>query len=218
VLPELQGTRIRGTDNRKSPFSEFNRDFLRKPETLPANFARIAFRDVSRATDSRTIRVALLPPKVFITNKGPYLLWPRGDEKDQAFLLGVLSSLSLDWYARRFIETAVNFFIFNPLPVPRPPRDNKLWQRVVSLAGRLAAVDDRFADWANAVGVECGPLDANVKSHHIHELDAVVAHLYGLTEQQLVHIFETFHEGWDYAERLDATLKHFRAWAKKAKP
>jgi len=215
VLPELQGTRIRGTDNRKSPFSEFNRDFLRKPETLPANFARIAFRDVSRATDSRTIRVALLPPKIFITNKGPYLLWPRGDEKDQAFLLGVLSSLSLDWYARRFIETAVNFFIFNPLPVPRPPRESKLWQRAVSLAGRLAAVDDRFADWAKAVGVECGPLDASAKAHHIHELDAVVAHLYGLTEQQLVHIFETFHEGWDYADRLEATLKHFHAWKKR---
>ena len=32
----------------------------------------------------------------------------------------------------------------------------------------------------------------------IHELDAVVAHLYGLNEAQLVHIFETFHEGWDY--------------------
>jgi hypothetical protein len=28
----------------------------------------------------------------------------------------------------------------------------------------------------------------------------------------LVHIFETFHEGWDYAVRVEATLKHFRAW------
>jgi hypothetical protein len=23
-------------------------------------------------------------------------------------------------------------------------------------------------------------------------------------------IFETFHEGWDYRDRLDAVLKHFR--------
>jgi hypothetical protein len=31
-----------------------------------------------------------------------------------------------------------------------------------------------------------------------------------------VHIFETFHEGWDYRERLEATLKHYRTWKEKA--
>ena len=46
----------------------------------------------------------------------------------------------------------------------------------------------------------------------IHELDAVVAHLYGLTEPQLRHIFETFHEGWEYQDPLEATLIHFNKW------
>ena len=46
----------------------------------------------------------------------------------------------------------------------------------------------------------------------IHELDAVVAGLYGLTEAQLVHIFETFHKGWEYQERLDGVLRHFGRW------
>ena len=121
----------------------------------------------------------------------------------------------LDWYTRRFVERSLNYFLFNPLPVPPPPRESILWQRVVALAGHLAAVDNRFAKWAQAVGVECGPLNATSKLHHIHELDAVVAHLYALTEPQLVHIFETFHEGWDYADRLEATLKHFHAWKKR---
>ena len=49
----------------------------------------------------------------------------------------------------------------------------------------------------------------------IHELDSVVAHLYGLTEAQLVHVFETFHEGWDFGDRLDAVLGHFRSWRKR---
>ncbi len=217
VLPELQKSRLRGGNLVRSPFSEFSRDVLRKPETLPCYFARIAFRDVSRATDSRTLRAALVPPKVFITNKGPYLLWPRGDERDQAYLLGVLSSPSLDWYARRFVETSLNFFIVNPLPVPRPSRDDVRWQRIVQLAGRLAAVDDRYANWASAVGVVCGPLEERVKADHIHELDGVVALLYGLTERQLTHLFETFHEGWDFADRLEATLKHFHTWARKLK-
>jgi hypothetical protein len=82
---------------------------------------------------------------------------------------------------------------------------------VVALAGRLACPDDRFASWASSVGVECGPIGDAEKSEMIHELDAVVAHLYGLSELQLVHIFETFHAGWDYHTRLAATLRHFRA-------
>jgi hypothetical protein len=62
------------------------------------------------------------------------------------------------------------------------------------------------------VGVECGPLESEEKDDKIHELDAVVAHLYGLTEAHVHHIFETFHEGWDYHQRLEATLRHYERW------
>ncbi len=203
-----------GKSARDSAHGEFPAAYRQNKQTLACFKPRIAFRDVTRSTDSRTVRAALLPPNVFITNKGPYLLWPRGDERDQAFLLGVLSSIPLDWFARRFVEVNLNYFIFNPLPVPRPTRADPRWSRVVALAGRLAAPDDRFADWASAVGVAHGPLDPAEKLDMIHELDAVVAHLYGLNEPQLVHIFETFHEGWDYAPRLSAVLKHYRSWAR----
>jgi hypothetical protein len=87
---------------------------------------------------------------------------------------------------------------------------------VVALAGRLACPDDRFASWARAVGVKCGQIGDDEKNDMMHELDAVVAHLYGLSESQLGHVFETFHEGWDYAARLKATLKHYRSWARVA--
>jgi hypothetical protein len=46
----------------------------------------------------------------------------------------------------------------------------------------------------------------------IHELDAVVARLYRLSEPQLGHIFETFHEGWDHEPPLKAVLRHFAKW------
>ena len=210
VLPHLQEKRLRGGRSRNSPFSEFDARVLRDPKTLPCLRPRIAFRDITNRTNQRTVIAALVPPEVFITNKGPYLLWPRGDERDEACLLGVLSSLPLDWYARRFVEVSMNFFIFNPFPVPRPPADHPLRLRAIGLAGRLACPDERFAAWAKEVGVACGPLAPDEKQNMIHELDAVVAHLYGLSEKHLVHIFETFHEGWDYDARLRATLKHFR--------
>ena len=209
----IQRKRMRaGKGKRDSAHREFPLRFLGDRKTLACHSARVAFRDVSRATDSRTVRVALLPPKVFIGNQAPYLLWPRGDEQNQAFLLGVLSSIPLDWYARRFVELHVNYFVFNPLPIPRPERKDARWQRVVALAGRLACPDRRFRKWAGAVGTECGALAEDEKEDMIHELDAVVAHLYGLSQEQLVHIFETFHEGWDYQDRLDGVLAHFGAW------
>ena len=224
VVPHLHQKAQRGTRLKSSVFSEFDARRFNKPKTLPCYAPRIAFRDVTRATDSRTVRVALVPPRVFIANQAPYILWPRGDERDMAFLLGVLSSLPLDWYARRFVETHVNFHVFGPFPIPRPSRDDALWQRAVALAGRLAAVDNRYAEWAVAVGVECGPVDDKLTFDMICELDAVVALLYGLDEKHLRHIFETFHEGWgpgqttthptlgEYDNRLTTTVRHFITW------
>ena len=213
VLERLKGKRDWARRYSNSVFYEFDDEYLDDEGTHAVFHPRIAFRDMTRATDTRTARVALIPPNVAITNKGPYMIWVRGDQKDEAYLLGVMSSIPFDWYSRRFVETAMNFHILEGLPVPRPERTDTLWQRVVELAGRLAAVDDRYAEWADAVGVECGPLDPDEKDVMIFELDAVVAHLYGLSEDQLTHIFETFHEGWDYKPRLNAVLTHYRRWS-----
>ena len=143
-------------------------------------------------------------------------MFPRGNECDEAYLLGVLCSIPLDWYARRFVETNVNFFILNPFPIPRPSRESNLWKRAVHLAGRLACPDDRFSDWASKVGVDYGRLDELEKKAMIYELDAVVAHLYDLSEDQVKHIFETFHEGWSYQDRLDQTLVYYQSWKNKS--
>ena len=213
VLDWLQRKRLRaGKGRRDSPHGEFPAHFLRDPDTLPCFRPRIAFRDATNRTNQRTVIACLVPPRVFIGNQAPYLLWPRGDERDEAYLLGVLCSIPLDWYARRFVETHVNYFVFNPFPVPRPSQEDLRWQRIVALAGRLACPDDRFSAWADAVRVACGPLTMDEKEDMIHELDAVVARLYGLEERQLVHVFETFHEGWDYDDRLAGVRRHFRAW------
>ena len=159
-----------------------------------------------------------MPAKVVTVQTAPWVIWlnPEHHREDEAFLIGVLSSIPLDWWARRFVEGHVDQEAFSCLRIPDPSAAKSLAKRVVALAGRLAAPDDRFAEWAKAVGVACGPLPEAEKQDHIHELDAVVAHLYGLEEKHLAHIFETFHEGWDYASRLDATLKHYRRWKGKA--
>ncbi|NLG66316.1 MAG: hypothetical protein GX536_01225, partial [Actinobacteria bacterium] len=104
----------------------------------------------------------------------------------------------------------LNFHILYPFPIPNPPVDAPLRQRVQEISGLLAAVDERWADWAAAVGVPVGSVGAEEKEDLIAELDAAVALLYGLEEPDIQIIFETFHAGWDYKPRLDGVLEHYR--------
>ena len=104
----------------------------------------------------------------------------------------------------------MDFHISNGLPIPEAGRGHALRRRAVDCASRLAAQDDRFADWASALKLKARHVPEGEVGDLTAELDATVAHLYGLAEADLVHIFETFHEGWDYGDRLDATIKHYR--------
>lgn len=186
-LAELQAKR-----QRSSVWKAFPSSVLRDAASLPMHRPRILFRDVSRATDSRTVRAALVPPNVFAHNKAPSLIWPAGDERDVAYLLGVMCSVPFDWIARRRVETNLNYFILNSLVVPRPSRDDPRWGRVVALAGGLACIDDRYAYFADATKVAVGEAEPGRRAALIAELDAVVAHLYGLERDELEEFFEDF--------------------------
>lgn len=215
IIKHLQKKRERSHRNSRSAFSDLQQNWIEDESTLPCLHSRIAFRDVTNSIDKRTIIACLLPPALVLTNKAPFFLWARGDEMDQAYLLAILCSFPLDWYARHFVRTSLNFHILMPFPVPRPDRENAFRNRAIAISGRLACPDERFAKFAKAVGVNFGPVNEDEKEDMIHELDAVVAHLYGLNEKQIVHIFETFRVGYTYEDHIKGTLKHFKEWKKK---
>jgi hypothetical protein len=212
VVTALQTKRKRQARTSSSAFSGMSTSQTAHPETLACMRPRITVRDVARSTDTRTVIAALVPPNVVLTNAAPYLLRRMGDAAAEAYLLGVLCSIPLDWYARRYVEIHVNNHVLNAFPIPRPAHDNPLRVRVVEIAGRLAAVDQRYSEWAAKVGVPVGSVPDTDRDDLIAELDAVVALLYGLTRQDVQHVFATFHRGWNYQPRLTATLTHFDAW------
>ncbi|MCZ7590133.1 MAG: hypothetical protein M5U27_15010 [Gaiella sp.] len=152
--------------------------------------ARVAFRDVTRATDSRTVRACLVPPETFLTNKAPWLAFVDGDERARAAALALLDSLPLDWQARRFVETNLNFFILEGLRVP--PLDDETYEAIATAAARLSCPDERFAEFAQATGVEVGPLSPDERDALRAEIDARVAHAWGLDQADLETIFADF--------------------------
>jgi hypothetical protein len=153
LVPHLVAKAQAGTRRAGSPFRGRVVDGV---EDHPISSARIAFRSIANSTNQRTAIFCLLPPEVAVVNAAPYLVRRQGTETDEAYLLGVVCSIPFDWYARRWVEMNMNFFILNPMPVPRPEADNPLRIRVIELAGRLAAVDERYQEWADGVGVPIG--------------------------------------------------------------
>lgn len=197
------------TSNKRSAY--FGMKFA--PDTLPMDSPRIAFRTITRAIDSRTSIACLLPPGVAMTN-GPVLVQRAGTKRDEAALLGIMQSIPFDWYARRFIEMNFTFELLAQFPIPRAV--GVLQDRLVQLSGCLAAVDERYAHWADQIGVPIGSVKTQEqKNDFIFEIDALVCILYSLSENQVEHIFETFHRGWDYKPRLSRVMNFYREWKGK---
>ena len=185
----------------------FSPEVLGDPETHPINHCRVAFRDVTNRTNSRTVIVCLIPPSTPLTNKAPYLLFPEWGSLGQASVLGILNSTPFDWIARRYVETNLNYFILDMLTFP--PNDNTPWERIGRLAARLSCVDGRFADFAVEAGVDWGEVAPMQRSDMRAEIDALVAHAYDLTIDELRFIFTDFTENAVPQAYRDMVLEKF---------
>lgn len=211
MVDVLQRKRLSQRRAKRSAFFEQDEAVANDPTTLPCLSPRIAFRDVARSTDTRTIIAALVPGNRVIVHQAPFLLRTEGKATDEAFVLGVLCSMPCDWQARRTVELHMTFAQLGLLSIPDPGEGDPVRDRVAEIAGRLAAADDRFSKWAAEVGVPVGSVaDQATKDDLVCELDACVAHLYGLDETDLEVIYGTFSQTVDYSERHANVLEHFR--------
>jgi hypothetical protein len=139
-----------------------------------------------------------------------------GTVRNEAFLLGLISSIPFDWYSRRVVEMVLNFEIMKNAPLPHSKITSPVAERLIEITVKLAAVDSRYLEWAKAVGVLTSKsLDAGAKSDYLSEIDALSSILYGLSRQDVIHIFETFHRGWDYMPRLTRVLEYYDQWKEK---
>jgi len=173
--------------------------------------ARVAFRDVTRATDSRTVRACIVPPETFLTNKAPYLAFVEGGDLGRAACIGAMNSLPFDWQARRFVEINLNFFILEGLVVPLFSDED--FRVIAQSAARLSCLDDRFAEFAESVGVEVGPRDDAEKTRLRVEIDARVAHAWNLSIEELGLLLSDFTMDTvppEYREKLISRLSELR--------
>lgn len=185
AVTELQRRKRSGVRRSRSAFSEmfqtYGQSWLDDASSVPVLNPRIAFRDVIHATNPRKVWAALLPSGTVLTNKAPYLVFPKGDLGAQAWLLAMLNSSVCDWWGHLFVNLNLNYFILYGLPVPTWQPDDPRSRRAIQLGATLAVNEEGdYGDWAD-LALD-GPHD---RDDAIAELDAIASLAYGINDELL---------------------------------
>ncbi|MBR0554998.1 hypothetical protein J5J10_04825 [Ciceribacter sp. L1K23] len=193
-----------------------NPDFVPMPQYwVPASEVRlpinaewvIAFRDIARATDARTMICTALP-KVGVGNTAPLILPDRGKTLAPE-LLANLASLCLDYVTRQKAQsTHLNWYIVEQLPIvpPNAYENTKFGSKTAGELIRAAVLElvytahdmagfARSLGYTNDKGNVKPPFVWNEEQrlHLVAKLDAIFFHLYGITNRDDVrYIYSTF--------------------------
>jgi hypothetical protein len=179
-----------------------------KKIALDCDSYRIAFRDVARNTDERTVIACILPPLRFCThtvsmeqvyfdrvdNLGHESVAAR-DSSQRLYLLGIFNSFVFDWILRKNVGAHVSFFLVYNAPVPKPKAGDARYTAVAERAAWLTRTSAEFDTLAQEFGLRdhrAATTDPVERARLRAELDGLVAHLYGLTDDEFLHILSTF--------------------------
>lgn len=153
---------------------------------------RLAFRDTTNRTNSRTVIASLVPQHTFLLNSALYLVFVDGGHVARAACCALMNSLPFDWQARRFVETHVSYFILELLSAPS--FSDAAYDELVTLGARLSCPDERFLEVADACGTKAVPLGDDERLALRARVDALVAHAYGLTRDDVEVVLADFTE------------------------
>ncbi|MCB1228138.1 MAG: hypothetical protein KDK99_20195, partial [Verrucomicrobiales bacterium] len=170
---------------------------VKKQELMHYQSFRAAFRDITANTNERTLVSTILPPNVFTANT----LSMIATELPLQTLLSIVSlfnSFTIDWMIRTKITNHCNFFYMQQLPIPRLTDKDAAFRPLVERAARLvgtsAAYDALLQEvfGKRATHQTHGLTEPAARQTTRAEIDALVAQLYDLTEDEFTHILSTF--------------------------
>ncbi|MDZ8137029.1 MAG: DNA methyltransferase [Nostoc sp. DedQUE04] len=155
---------------------------------------RLGFRDVARNTDNRTMIAGIIPPNIFAGNT--LIVSQQFTKQDELlFVISVLNSFACDFIIRQKVTAHCNMFYVYQLPVPRLTKNDRYFNDIVQRAAKLICTTPEFDELAQEVGLDShqqGVTNETERAKLRAELDGMVAHLYGLTEDEFSYILTTF--------------------------
>ncbi|MFX1252230.1 MAG: Eco57I restriction-modification methylase domain-containing protein [Promethearchaeota archaeon] len=166
------------------------------PQSYPYSWF-LVFQNITASTNERTFICSIIPHyavgnslTLMLTSKTPKLV---------CCLLANLSSLVFDYVVRQKLGGInLNYFIVEQLPVLPPKAYTKeLQELIVPKVVELVYTSGDMREFAKSCGINAPPYSWNEEKrlHLKAELDAIFAHLYGLTHFDLAYILESFGGG-----------------------
>ena len=167
-----------------------------------------AFRDVTNATTERTCVASIVPGGVYAAGHNLPLIFNEREIVPGLCPVAIMSSIPFDYIARQKVGGShMNMFILKQMPFPSPELipDKLKWEiakRVIELtyfnhdmdawAEELweEMTDEQRNEMPNIGTKEPFIFDPDRRAVLQAELDAIVAHLYGLTTDELRYILD----------------------------
>lgn len=155
---------------------------------------RVVHRRIARNTDQRTLISCVLPPNRFCADTAQSV-------KDilpgiiHLYIAGLLNSFVVDADLRRRVTAHLDMHFMYATRLPRLNERDASFIPIVERAARLTCITPEFDGLAKEVGFRShkdGVTDPIERAKLRSELDGLVAHLYGLTEQEFAYILTTF--------------------------
>jgi hypothetical protein len=169
-------------------------------------YFRIAARAVIHAREENKAAFTLLPPQCVVTNSALVERHPeRRTLRDALTLIGVANSRPFNYVARLRVGTNLNQFLLNALPFP--PLSAEEESLIAEGVARLCAQHEAYAPMWRAIFDEPWSercvLNLEERWAIRAELDALVAHAYGLSLSAYEHLLRSFeHSEAPYASTL----------------
>ena len=182
---------------------------------FPKSGYALAFRDIARPTDVRTVISAVVPlagfgnkvPLLFENTHGPVEGQAAGKDgcefeaSDLACLSANLNSMCLDFVARQKVQgTTLNLYLLEQFPLIAPDAYDRRFGESIAAdlvrdhVLRLTYTAHDMAPFARDLGHHGPPFpwDEEARRHLRARLDALYFHLYGLGRDDAAYILSTF--------------------------
>ncbi len=159
------------------------------------NSCRLVFRNITNSTNMRTVISTIIPPHTFHTYALRSIVLVHNDNitldsdynKKISYLCGVLNSMTFDFAARARIQ--INLApIIKSLPSPKPIHENYM----AELAAKMVVGTPEFEGFAESLRIPNVKQTPAQRIEAAAEIDALVAHSYGLTLDEYKTVIESF--------------------------
>ena len=170
---------------------------------------RLMFRSITSNTNERSLISSIIPQNSFITNSLQCIHVEKERLKGNKYTLllqSFFNSFVVDYFLRQKISSNVNKKFLLHLRIPRLTEKDHYFNQLVKKSAQLTCIGKEFNKLADEIDIPRGGVKDKNKRWKIQaEIDAIVAHIYGLTQKEYKHILGTFTTGKD--EKRRETLK-----------